>query len=137
MLLFGKVTEDEVLPAAVETVVTAAAFKAQSHAAFCRLKGKMHLRVVAQRLEMPNALDGLFYRFPVHYAAGIYANVHVKALFYERGEHLGLHLTHELNVYLAQLLVPAYAKLRILVLEQAQLLERRLRVCGLGQVHAV
>ena len=86
---------------------------------------------------MPHTLDGLFNRFPVHDPAGVYAHVHVKALFYESSQHLSLHLAHELNMDLAQLLVPANTKLRILILEQAQLLKRRLRVGGLGQIHAI
>ena len=77
----------------------------------------MHLGIVAQRLEMPDALDRVLYRLAVHDAPGVERDVRVEALFYKAAEYLRLHPAHELHAYLARALVPDYVQLRILLIE--------------------
>ena len=77
----------------------------------------MHLGIVAQRLEMPDALDRILYRLAVHDAPGVERNVRVEALLHKAAEYLRLHPAHELHAYLARALVPDYVQLRVLLVE--------------------
>ena len=77
----------------------------------------MHLGIVAQRLEMPDALDRVLYRLAVHDAPGVERDVRVEALFYKAAEYLRLHPAHELHAYLSRALVPDYVQLRVLLIE--------------------
>ena len=117
VLLLGKMREDEPLPAAVKLVLRAAARKLYPAAARQRLKQQMHLGIVAQRLEMPDALDRVLYRLAVHDAPGVERDVRVEALFYKAAEYLGLHPAHELHAYLSCAFVPDDVQLRILLIE--------------------
>ena len=137
MRFFGEIRHDKALPVAVELIRGAAAFKAQPRAALCRFYEKVHLGIVAQRLEMPDAVHGSRHRLLIGDTAGGDLHIEVEPLAYELGEHLGLHPAHYVHAYLAQALVPPDMKLGILILELPQLLIGRQRVRALGEGYAV
>ena len=135
--LLGQVREDQALPVAVEHVLAAGGVKRQARAALGRLEQQVHLGIVTQGLKMAHALDRRRDRLLIEDAAGIDLHVHVEPLADEAFEHLDLHRAHELNMDLAQRLVPDDVQLRVLLLELAQARQKRARVHVRRQADAV
>ena len=133
MRFFRKVCHYKALPIAVKLVQGTAAFKAQPRAALGRLDEQVHLGIVSQRLEMPDAVHRLCYGLLIGNAARCYAHVKIKPLADKLGEHLSLHLAHYFHAYLAQALAPLDLQLRILVLELLELPVGNKRVGSLRQ----
>ena len=86
---------------------------------------------------MAHALDRRRDRLLIEDAAGIDLHVHVKPLTDEAFEHLDLHRAHELDMDLAQRLVPDDVQLRILLLKLAQARQKRARIHIRRQADAV
>lgn len=137
MALLGQVREDQALPVAVEHVLAAGGVKRQARAALGRLEQQVHLGIVTQGLKMAHALDRRRDRLLIEDAAGIDLHVHVEPLADEAFEHLDLHRAHELDMDLAQRLVPDDVQLRVLLLELAQARQKRARVHIRRQADAV
>ena len=128
MLFFLEMREDEPLPVPVEEIFAADRVENQSAARFERLEKQMHLRVVPQRFEMSDALDGFRDGFFVHDAPVVEPHVHAVALGNQADEDFRLHLSHDLRVDFAVTLVPDDVQERFLLLELLQLREDGARV---------
>ena len=135
--LFGQMREDQALPVPVEHVLAAGGIKRQPRAALGGLEQQVHLGIVAQRLEMSHALDRCRDRLLIQDAAGIDLHVHIEPLADEAFEHLDLHRTHELDVDLAQRLVPDDVQLRVFLLKLTQARQKRARIHIRRQTDAV
>ena len=135
--LFGQMREDQALPVPVEHVLAAGGIKRQPRAALGGLEQQVHLGIVAQRLEMSHALDRCRDRLLIQDAAGIDLHVHIEPLADEAFEHLDLHRAHELDVDLAQRLVPDDVQLRVFLLKLTQARQKRARVHIRRQTDAV
>ena len=135
--LFGQMREDQALPVPVEHVLAAGGVKRQPRAALGGLEQQVHLGIVAQRLEMSHALDRRRDRLLIQDAAGIDLHVHIEPLTDEAFEHLDLHRAHELDVNLAQCLVPDDVQLRVFLLKLTQARQKRARIHIRRQTDAV
>ena len=90
-----------------------------------------------QRLKMADAFDGRGDGLAVGDAAGVERDVPAEAHADEALQDLQLHRAHELHANFAQAGIPDHAQLRLLLLEQAELRQRQLRVEVGGQTDAV
>ena len=135
--LFGQMREDQALPVPVEHVLAAGGVKRQPRAALGGLEQQVHLGIVAQRLEMSHALDRCRDRLLIQDTAGIDLHVHVEPLADEAFKHLDLHRAHELDMDLAQRLVPDDVQLRVFLLKLTQARQKRARVHIRRQADAV
>ena len=135
--LLGQMREDQALPVPVEHVLAAGGVKRQARAALGGLEQEVHLGIVAQRLKMAHALDRRRDRLLVEDAAGIDLHIHVEPLADETFEHLDLHRAHELDMDLAQRLVPDDVQLRVFLLKLTQTRQKRARIHIRRQTDAV
>ena len=97
----------------------------------------MYLRVMAQRFEMPDTLDGICNCLAVGNASAVDGDLKTKTLRGQRFQYFNLHLPHELGVNFAQTLIPNDAKLRFFLLQFAELGKHRAHVRTCGQTDAV
>ena len=137
MRALGKVRENETLPVEVQLVRRTGGGKLNTAPARGGLEQQMHLGVVAQRLEVPDALDGVGNGLLVNDAALAERDGETEAVGYETLQNFQLHLAHQLGVQLAGRFLPHDAEHRVLVLQLAQLREDGVRVCAVGQEDAV
>ena len=137
MRALGKVRENETLPVEVQLVRRTGGGKLNTAPARGGLEQQMHLGVVAQRLEVPDALDGVGDGLLVNDAALAERDGEAEAVGYESLQNFQLHLAHQLGVQLAGRFLPHDAEHRVLVLQLAQLREDGVRVCAVGQEDAV
>ena len=134
---FRQMRENQALPVQVEHIGRARSRKLDAAAALCRFKQQMHLGVMPQRLKMADADDRLGDGLAVDDAALVERHVHAEAFRDNAGEDFQLHLTHQLQVNLAEPLVPHHAKLWVLLLQLAQIAQHDMRVAPFRQAHAV
>ena len=120
MRFFLQMGQDQALPVAVEHVLTAYAVEYQTAAARQRLQEQVHFGIMAQRLKMPDSLDGGGNGFAIGHAAGANPDLPAEAVANQAAQDFQLHLAHELELHLAELLVPCNVKLRFFFLELAQ-----------------
>ena len=97
----------------------------------------MHLGVVAQGLEVADALDGAFDGLPVEHAPGVQLDAGVEALEHEAFEDLRLDAAHELDADLPRLGDPDDVQLRVLLIELHELRQQQHGVRPLLQAQAV
>ena len=133
----GKVRQDQPLPVEIQLVRRTGGGKLHAAAARRGFEQQMHLRVVAQRLEVPHALDGVCDGFLINDAALAEGDGKAEAVEDQPLQDLKLHLAHQLGVQLAGRLLPHDMEHRVLVLQLAQLRKNGVRVRALGQKNAV
>ena len=97
----------------------------------------MHLRVVAQRFKMADALHGGFDRFLINDAALAEGDRHAEAVKKHRLQHFALYVAHQPHLDFAEPFVPNDAQHRILRFERAQILQHRVYVRARRQQNAV
>ncbi len=97
----------------------------------------MHLCVMPQGLEMPNALDRVSYRFAVDYAAAGEFCRYAEALADDALNDLELHLAHQAEAYSALFLIPADGELRLFLLKLSEGREGGVRVSALRKLYGV
>ena len=135
--LLRQVGEDEPLPAALQHVLPQAGADLHPAAPGAGLQKEVDLGVVAQGLEVAHPLhpagEGLF----VEDAPLIEGDVPAEAALHQALEDLQLHLPHELQVELAQALVPNHVEQGVLLLQLPQLAQGGVAVHPLGQEHPV
>ena len=121
MLLFGQMGHHQPLPVFVQLILGAVGGKLQPAARGTRLQQQVHFGVVAQGLEMADALhrvgDGLF----VEDAPRPEAHRQPEPLPDQPLEHIQLHLAHHLQLNLLQGLVPDNVQLGVFLFQLAQL----------------
>ena len=88
----------------------------------------MHLGIVAQRLKVAHALDRLRNSLLIENAAGLKLDRKAKTIGQHALHDLELHRSHELQMYLFKMRVPAYAEHGILVGKLGQRLEHRMGI---------
>ena len=137
MCFFLQVCQNQPLPVAVEDILAARAAENQPAASGQRLQKKMHLRIMAQRLKVPDAFHGGGNGLAVGNAAGIDRDLPAEAFRDQAFHDLKLNLSHELKLKLPELLVPCNVKLRLLLFQLAQLGQRRAHVALRRQIQTV
>ena len=86
---------------------------------------------------MPDALNGILYRFFVDNLPLSESDEHAEPLFYHALEHFNLHLSHELDMDFLQLAVPHDMELGFLFLNLPQVRQHRMGVAAVRQFDAV
>ena len=97
----------------------------------------MHLGIVAQRLVMAYALHGLGDGLLVQDAAGAKLYRQAKPLCQQAPQHFQLHLAHQLDMDLAQGLVPHHMELGFFLLQTVELAQGPVDIGALRQQHLV
>ena len=133
MRLFHQMREDQALPVAIQSILTADGGEFQPAALRQRLKKQMSFGVVAQRLVMAYAFHGGRDRFFIDDAACAELHSHAKPFGNDTLQDLELHLPHKQNMDLLQTWVPGEMELGILLLKLAQLGQRRCGIHAVGQ----
>ena len=129
--------QNEPLPVAVERVLAADRVEHEPASGRERLQEQMYLGIVAQRLEMPHALDPFRDRLAVEDVTGVKGDGPVKAVFDQTLDHLALHLSHQTQLNLFLSLVPGNTELGILLLQQLQLWQHLYGIDARGRHHPV
>ena len=119
---------DQALPVEGQIVDGTAALKDQSAAGFTGLQQQVDLCVVAQGLEMADALHGVSNGLLVDDPGGSELDLHVEAVLDQALQDLPLDLTHDLDSDLLFLLIVGQAEHGILFLQGAQLSVGRVEV---------
>ena len=137
MRLLGQVREYKPLPVRGQVVLPAGRGQLYAAARLAGFEQEVHLRVVAQRLVVADALHPRAYRLLVQYSALVEAHFQAEAALYKALQHFKLHLAHQLELGFSQALVPDHAQHRVFLLQLAQLPHGQGRVAAWGQYHAV
>ena len=133
MLFFHQMGQDQPLPVPLQLILAAGRSQAQPAARLPGLHQQMHLRVVPQRLVMPDALHGVPDRLPVQDAALAEAHLQPEAVRKLPLQDFQLHLAHELRVDFSLLRRPDHMELGILLLHLAQPLQQGIGIRPLRQ----
>ena len=101
------------------------AIRRQLHTAAPRtgLQQEVYLGIVAQRFIMADALHRRGQRLLIKDAALAEGHRQPEALLQDILQNFQLHLAHQLDVYLAQIIAPRHMQLRVLVLQRLQRLQ--------------
>ena len=133
MLLFHQMGQDQPLPVPVQIVLGHDALQLDAAASRQGVQKQMHLRVVAQRLEMPHALHRLGNGLPVKDPALVQAQIHVEALLHQALENLGLDFSHKAQLDGAVSLIPGDVQLGVLLAKLTELRQKLQRIQSLRQ----
>ena len=134
MSFFVQVSQNKPLPVLFGQILLAGGVENESAVAFCGLQQQMDLGVVAQRLKMPNALDGVFDRFLVDYVAHAEADLKAEPLRNNSLQHLKLYLAHQPELNTAVAFVPRDVQHWVLRFKNAHFFKRRPRAYAVGQL---
>ena len=137
MLFFAQVHKNQPLPVAVKRVLAAIRFEHKSAAPRQRLQDKMNLGIMAQRLIVTDTLNGVLYRFLIHYPAGINIYFYAEPLGNNAFEYLSLNLAHKTDMNFFQMAVPRHMKLGVLLFKLTQLRQERVRVTFRRKHHTI
>ena len=137
MLLFFQVGENQPLPVPIQHLLPAVGVKLHPAAPGQRFQLQMHFGVVAEGLVMAHALHRLGDGFLIQYTALAELHRKVKPPFQQALEDFQLDLPHELNVDLAQGLVPDHMELGFLLFQPVEGRQGRVDVRPLGQNHLI
>ena len=137
VLLFLQMGQYQPLPVSLQRVRRAGGGELQSASPRAGLQQQMHLRIVAQRFIMTRSLHRLRDGFAIQYAALAEAHRQVKPVMHQPPENLQLYLAHQLNMNFPFFPVPDHVQLRVLLLQNAQLLQRRVRIHAHRRQHLI
>ena len=122
------VGECQTLPVKIELVGRGHGAKLHARTRRQRLQAQMHLGIAAQWLKVAHALDRLRNSLLIEDAAGLKLDCKAKTIGQHALHDLELHRSHELQMYLFKMRVPAYAEHGILVGKLGQRLEHRMDI---------
>ena len=101
MFFLLQVGEDQSLPVFIQHILAAGGVKDKPASRFSRLQQQMHLRIMAQRFKMSDALHWFFNGFLVYNVSGSEFHRHLEALLDQIFQDFNLHLSHDLGVDLS------------------------------------
>ena len=131
--LFLQMCQDQSLPVFIQHIFAAVGIKDESGSRLTRFHQKMDFRVVAQRFEMPDALNDLSDRFLIYNISFAKFDLHAESFLYLTFQDLHLYIAHDLCLDFAKRLVPDDMELRVFLLEHAHVFEHGVGVCSKGQ----
>ena len=137
MLLFLKMRQHQPLPVLVQHLFPAVGSELHPAAPGQRLQLKVDFRIVAQGLVVAHAFHGFGDGLLIQDAAGAEADLQPVPLGQQAFQHLQLNLAHQLDMDLAQGLVPDHMELGLLFFQPMELSQRGVHVCALGQQHLI
>ena len=120
MDFFHQMGQDQALPVPVQHIRRAGGIKAQAGAAFAGLQKQMHLRVMPERLIMPDTGDGGGDGFPIQDAAGTEGNLHTETVPHQTAKDFQLHFAHELDMDFPLLALPDHMELGVFLLQDTE-----------------
>ena len=133
----GQVGQNQPLPVAIQRVGAATAGQLHAAAPGSRLQQQMDLGIMAQRLVVPHALHGGREGLFVQNAALAKAHLQPEPAVQHALQNFQLNLAHELQMNLAQRVVPHHMELGVFLLQRAQRPQGVVGVGALGQLHPV
>ena len=137
VLFFFQMGQHQPLPVFVQHLFPAVGGKLHAAAAGQGFQLQVHFRVMAQRLIVAHALHGLGDGLLVQDAAGAELHFQPEPLGQQAAQHLQLDLAHQLDMDLAQRLVPHHMELGLLFFQPVQLAQCRMHVGPLRQQHLI
>ena len=132
--LFLQMCQDQPLPVPIQHIFAAVGIKDESGSRLTPVPlKKMDFRVVAQRFEMPDALNDLSDRFLIYNISFAKFDLHAESFPYLTFQDFHLYIAHDLCLDFAKCLVPDDMELRVFLLEHAHVFEHGVGVCSKGQ----
>ena len=137
VLFFLQMCQDQSLPVTVQDILTALGRKLHAGSSLSRLQQKMYFRIMTQRFKMSDAFhracDCLFIYDPA--LSEFYENS--VPVFDQSLQHLSLHLSHELDVYLLRFSCPHDVKLRLLFLKLTKIRQHCMDIASFRQFYSI
>ena len=115
MLRLEDVREDKPLPVEIQVILAHGCRDSHAAPGAAGLKQQVYLRVMPERLKMPDAFHSLCHRFFVNDTSLARLRSHTEALLHDSCQHLNLHFSHDLKVDAAVFLIPGDMEHRILL----------------------
>ena len=117
----GKLGQNRSLKAFCQDIRRTRRLENKAASCFSRFQKKMHLRIMAKRLEMPDALHSIRNRLFIDNARSSIGDRKTQPFFHKAGENLPLHLTHHADGNLSRLFGIGHRKRRFLLFQNGKL----------------